>query len=102
MYKSPTAQISSIVSTLAAIVGIITYFINPTITIICGIISFINSLIQIFFGDQNNITTEIITIIIGLIAALIFDAPIFACICFALCIGEILLLLIGWLMLLFL
>lgn len=102
MNKSPFAQLFNIISTLAAIIGIITYFINPAIAIVCGIISFLNSLVQIFLGDQNNLTTEIITIILAVIIALIIDVPIFTFICFALCAGEIILLLLGWILLLFL
>lgn len=101
MYQNPICKFTYTLSNIAAIVGIIAYFINPTITIICGIITFIDSLVQIFLGNQNNITTEIVTIIIGLIVALIIDVPVFACICFALCIGSLLMLLLALLLFLF-
>lgn len=96
MYKSPLANIFQILSTIAAIIGIVFYFINPVVAIICGIISLLNSVIQVVWGDQNNLTTEIITVIVGIIVALIIGKPIIYFTCFILCVTDILMLVMGW------
>lgn len=100
MRQSPFATIFGVLSTIAAIVGVVFFFINPTVTIICAIISALNSLVQVIWGDQNNLNTEIATIVIGVIIALIADFSIFNTICFALCIVEALMTVIGWIFML--
>lgn len=96
MNKSFFITILGAVSTIASIVGIIFFFIDPTVTIICAIISALNSILQIALGDQNNITTEIVTIIIAVIVALIMQKTIFPIICFALCLVDALMSILGW------
>lgn len=100
MRPSPLATIFGILSVVAAIVGVIFFFINPTVTIVCAVISILNSIIQVVCGDQNNLTTEIATIVIAIIIALIADISIFNTICFALCIVEALMTVIGWIFML--
>ena len=90
-----------VVSTISAIIGIVFFFINPIVTIVCGCITILNSLVQITFGGQNNIATEIITALIGLIVSLFVGSPIFLTICFALCIGDAVISTLGYVMLLF-
>lgn len=87
-----------IMSAISSIVGVICYFINPVITIICGVVSLINSVVQITFGDQNNLSTEIFSVFIAVIISLIFDLPIFAFIGFILCVVEIIMAFLGWVM----
>lgn len=96
MYQSPLAKFIGTLSTISSVIGLIYFFINPTVTIICGIISIINSIIQVLFSDQNSLTTETLTIFISIIVALIIHKPIFQTVCFALCIGDVLFLLLGW------
>ena len=86
------------ISLVASIVGVIFYFINPTVTIICGIISVINSVYQCCKGVQNNINTELAAVALGLLGAIIFKVSIFATICFALCVAESVLMIAGTLL----
>lgn len=93
---------SPYISFVASVSGIICYFTGLfTITLICGLITLLDSAIQVFWGEQNNFVTEIITIIIGAMVALIFHLPFFACIFLFLCIGSAFMMLFGWISLLF-
>ena len=83
-------------SALISIIGIILFFINPIITIICAAFSIINSILQVFIGEQNNFSTEIFTIIISVIVAFIAKISYINTISFALCIGDALLQIVGW------
>lgn len=96
MNQSPFISVIGAISTIASIVGAIFFFINPTVTIICAIISALNSILQVTFGDQNNITTEIAAIIIAVIVALIIQKPVFLIVCFAICLVEALMSVLGW------
>ena len=84
------------ISTLVSFVGVIGFFFNPTITVVCGIISAADSLLQFFFGQQNNLSTEIFTVIVSLIIALIFKLSILTTICFALCLVSAIFSILGW------
>ena len=90
------ARFFNFVSSIASMIGIVCFFINPTITIICGILSLVNSILQVAFSDQNNLSTEITTIIIAIILALIIKTPIIPLIALFLCGVEILMLIISW------
>lgn len=96
MYRSPFMSVISAVSIIASVVGIIFFLINPTVTVVCGILTFLNSIIQVIWGDQNNLSTEFITIIISIIIALIAKLSTFHVVCFALCLVETLMTIIGW------
>lgn len=96
MYQSPFAKFFNILSFLAVIIGVIAFFINPVITIFCGVISIMNSIIQVVMADQNNLNTEIATIIVAVIIALIFDLSIINIVSFALCAIELLMTVLGW------
>jgi hypothetical protein len=85
----------AVISFIACIIGIIYYFSMPIVTVICGAISILNSIIQLFRGAQNNLGTEIFIFIIGVIIALVFKLPFLATVGFVFCIGEVLLALIG-------
>ena len=87
-----------IMSAISSIVGVICYFINAGITIICGVVSLINSVVQITFGDQNNLGTEIFSVFVAVIISLIFNLPIFAFIGFILCVVEVIMAFLGWIM----
>lgn len=95
------SNISGFISSLTSILGTIFYFFNPTVTIVCAILSILNSLIQVVFGDQNNLNTEIATIIIAAIVALFIKTSIFNFTCFAICAVDSLILIIGWIFMIF-
>ena len=84
------------VSSISAIVGVVFWFINPTVTIVCALITIIDSIIQVIFGDQNNLTSEIATVIISAIISLIAKTPTFETICFGLCLVAAVFAIIGW------
>ena len=84
------------ISSISAIIGTVFWFINPTITIICAVISALNSIVQVCFGEQTNLVTEIATIIISAIIALIAKTPIFITICFGICITDAVMSILGW------
>ena len=100
MYQNPFAKFTSVLSILASIIGVRFFFINPTITIICAVVTLFNSVVQTVCGDQNNLNTEIFTVVIAIIIALIAELSIFNIIGFALCIVETLMNIIGWIIML--
>lgn len=84
---------------VAMVVGIVFYFLGyETVTIVCAVITLIDSAYRVFFGDQHNFKTEAIAAIIGLIVALIFHLNILPCIAVALCIEATAAFVIGWAM----
>ena len=87
--------ISGLISNLAAIVGVIFGFINPTVTIICAIIALIDSFLQITFGDQNNLGTEFLEIIIGLIVAWISGESWLVMTSYVICMGTAIVWIVG-------
>lgn len=91
-----------LISSLISVIGIILFFINPVFTIFCAAFSIINSILQVFFGEQNSFSTEtiIIIIIIAVIIASLAKISYINTISFALCIGEVLLCIIGWIFML--
>ena len=96
MHKSSFTNIVSVLSIVLCIVGIVFFFINPIITVICGVFSALNSIIQILFGEQNGLTTEVITIAIAAVIAKITNSSTIIAICFGLCIIDLLFSIIGW------
>ena len=86
----------AIISFIASIIGVICYYSDIyQVTIICGIISLINSFLHVIFGNQNSLATEIVTIIIAAIIAIIFEFPFFSFVSLFICIADILFQLIG-------
>ena len=96
MYRYRFINIFGFISILIAIAGVICFFINPTITIVCGVVSIIDSLIQRFFGEQNSLITEILTTFVAIIVAVIAKLAILQIVAFALCLAEAILGVIGW------
>ncbi len=88
---------SGIVSFGFAIFGIYSCPYDTYTVIACGCITLVNSLIQVLWGGQNNLNTEILTIIIGFIIASIFNLPVFPCVFLCLCVADVLLAVLGWL-----
>lgn len=96
MYRYRFVNVCGFISILVSIAGVICFFINPTITIVCGVVSVINSLIQRFFGEQNSLITEFFTIFVAIIVAVIAKLAILQTVSFALCLDETILGVIGW------
>lgn len=104
------AKIIEHISTVLAIIGIVSYFkfnyiyfYNEalTITVLCGIFNVIKAFINCAFGGQTNLNTEIFTIIIGFVVGSIYNIPLLPAISLALCIGEVVFSIIGFISYLF-
>lgn len=98
------AKVFDIISVILSAIAIIDFGCNyylesytATFLIIAGVFSLVNSIIQVFGGDQKNWGTEILTIIGAILVAVIWNFNVFRTICFFLCLAEIVLLLFGWL-----
>lgn len=90
------------ISFLCACAGTIFYFCNlPLLAVLCGVITLAESITNVLRGTQNNLITEIATLIIGLILALIFRLHIPSTLAVALCISNLLFTVIGWCMALY-
>lgn len=89
------SRISGILSVVFAILGIIFWFINPLVTVICAVLTLIDSVIQIKYGGQNGFATEILEIIIGSAIAIIAKLNYLNTVSFVLCIGTFLLWFVG-------
>ena len=101
MYRQNTlSTISGTVGTISSFVGSIFFFININVTIICALILIVDSFIQVIFGEQNNLTTEVLTVIVAIIVALIIDANILHTIVFAMCIVTAVFSILGWVLML--
>lgn len=86
-----------IVSTLCACAGTISYFCNmPIFAILFGVIVLGESIINVLKGTQNNLITELVTLVVGLILALVFRLNIPSTLAVALCISNLLFTVIGW------
>ena len=84
------------ISFLLGIAGIVFYYLrNYTITYICAGISIFHSVINVLWGDQKGFGSEIVTVIIGILVALIFKCSFWPCLAVAVCYGEILICLGG-------
>jgi len=66
------------------------------IVLLCGIVSLINSFIQIIFGEQNSIITEAVTIVIALIISVVFDISWLIVVPLTLCIVDFIITILGW------
>ncbi len=79
---------------LGSIVGIVVYFLKkPTqyldILYICAGIAIVHSILNVLFGEQNNLITEIITIVIAVGVAFFYNLDTKTMIALFICIGEI-------------
>jgi hypothetical protein len=80
---------------LVALVGIVCFFIgHETITLFCAAFSLLHSFLNVVFGDQNGFGTEILTIFIGMIVAVVFRLNMLNVVAVAICIGVYAILLI--------
>lgn len=89
--------IIQLVSVIASVAGIVFYFLGTEwVAILCGSITLIDSILQCASGRQNNMSTEFLTGLIGLVIAILNDLPEIPCIGVSLCIGNIAMLIGGW------
>lgn len=87
----------SVIGFIASIVGIIFFFKGDTnITCICAVISIADSVIQRIWGDQNNLITEIIAVIIGAVVSFFLPGGFLTFAALALCIETVVFTLFGW------
>lgn len=90
------AAVSQIVSFLTELAGIILFFLGyPIWAIVGGIVSLIDSAIQVIWGGQNGFITEVATIIVGAIIAQFSGIPLLTCIGLCLCIVAVAFTVIG-------
>lgn len=88
--------VSGYVAALVALVGIICFFSGyNTAAIICGVLTLVDSGIQIFWGDQNNIVTEVIAAVVGLLIGLFTDYSVLSCVAVCLCASTCLMSVLG-------
>lgn len=88
-------NLMSLISFVASAAGIIMFFTKPVVTVFCGVFSIVESLLQVIFGEQNSIITEILTIVIAIVIAFIAKLSYMQTIGFALCVVNVLLYIIG-------
>lgn len=75
---------------IVALVGILCFFIgHPTITLFCAAFSLLHSFLNVVFGDQNNLMTEMFTIFVGMIVAVVFKLNMLNVVAVAICIGSV-------------
>lgn len=89
-------EISGILCAFAVVFALIGH---PVFILYCAIFSIINSIFQVIFAGQKGFTMEIASIILGLVAALIFKLNIFNTIIFAICVQDALLQVASWIFL---
>ena len=91
------SKISGVISTISSIIGIYAFF-NNSISLLCwcAVISIANSFIQVIFGEQNNLNTEILTAIIFLIISFFTKSPWFVIVAFGFCLADTILSVLGW------
>ena len=95
------ATIFSHISGITSIIGFVCAFSNPGVTMVMAAISLFASVLNVWFGDQNNFVTEIIAIGIGLLVALLFEIEILLALSAAICLGDMIISILGWISLLF-
>jgi len=72
-----------------AIAGIVCFFTgHQTITFFCAAFSLLHSFLNVVFGEQNGFGTEIFTIIVAMIVAVVFKLDMLGVVAVALCIGS--------------
>lgn len=88
-------EILGTIEFLTSLAGIICFFTgHQTITLFCAAFSILHSFLNVVFGDQNGFGTEILTIFIGMIVAVVFRLNMLNVVAVAICIGVYAILLI--------
>jgi hypothetical protein len=84
---------------IAVVAGIICFFTgHETITLFCAAFSLLHSFLNVVFGDQNGLGTEILTMLIGVIVAVVFKLDMLSVVAVAVCIGSVAFLLVPFLL----
>ena len=92
-------EILGTIEFLASLAGIICFFTgHQTITLFCAAFSILHSFLNVVFGDQNNLGTEIFTIFVALIVAVVFKLDMLSVVAVAVCIGSVAFLLVPFLL----
>ena len=87
---------------LLCVAGIVCYFTGPQlITIIAAVTSVVAGILNVLFGDQNNLASEITTYFVGAIIAVVFKLKFWGTVALVFCIVDVLLSLRGIIPLLF-
>lgn len=74
---------------LTSLTGIICFFTgHQIITLFCAAFSLLHSFLNVVFGEQNGFGTEILTIIVGMIVAVVFKLDMLGVVAVAICIGT--------------
>ena len=91
-----------IASVITSAIGTVAFFTHSyTLLIVCAVISIADSLIQIIWGEQNNLNTEIATIVIFSVVSFFSNVKWIILVSFGLCISSLLITIVGWVLILF-
>lgn len=89
------------VSIASATAGIVFFYEGyRDITVIFGAISLIISILDRIFGDQNNLVTEIFSILVGAVVSAFWDVGLIRCISLMTCIGDVAIFAVGFIQIL--
>lgn len=94
-------NILSILSIPTSILGLVTFSSNPSITIICALIALFDCLANVFCKSQDNVSKEVIAIIVGIIVAVINDFPWYLGAAAGLCLATAIMNTLGFIFILF-
>ena len=95
------ANILGFLSFAASVVGIVLFFGKGADLIVWfALFSLLSSLVNVVWGDQNNLNTEILTIIIGAVISSFTALTLLSGISIALCVGDVVMQIIGYVALL--
>jgi hypothetical protein len=73
-----------------AIAGIVCFFTgHQTITFFCAAFSLLHSFLNVVFGEQNGFGTEILTVVVAIVVAVVFHLDMFGVVAVAICIGSV-------------
>ena len=80
-------------TTIAAVAGVVSYFwkFDSYLTVLycCAGLCFLHSVLNVAFGDQNNLVTEGYTLVIGAVVAFVFKLPLLSMLALFICFGEL-------------
>jgi len=82
-------EVMGTIEFLTSLAGVICFFTgHQAITLFCAAFSLLHSFLNVVFGDQNNLGTEIFTVIVAMIVAVIFKLDMLGVVAVAICIGT--------------
>lgn len=99
MRSSKVLSIFSVLSLVVSLVGIVLFFAGIRWAVaICAAVSLLNSVLQVFCGDQNNFITEIITLVFGGLIGALTNIGLLDGMAIAICAVEVVAFVIGLVM----